>query len=143
MTEEEFRTGKGPAHERSLSEFSDEPQQPDHINPLGQSERELEQARRLERERVMALAQSNRSLINDMNTVAAHGDTDGVEPLMQFFTAERAGHVSPKLATAIHAIFLYGAQGIVAELPRNPERTVALRKLLEARDCAMRAAVMK
>jgi hypothetical protein len=31
------------------------------------------------------------------------------------------------------------AQWIVATLPRNPERTTALRKLLEAKDCAVRA----
>jgi len=31
------------------------------------------------------------------------------------------------------------AQWIVDVLPRNPERTVALRKLLEAKDCAVRA----
>ena len=31
------------------------------------------------------------------------------------------------------------AQWIVATLPRNPERTVALRKLLEAKDAAVRA----
>lgn len=28
-------------------------------------------------------------------------------------------------------------------LPRNPERTVALRKLLEAKDCAIRALLFK
>ena len=31
------------------------------------------------------------------------------------------------------------AENIVATLPSNPERTVALRKLLEAKDCAVRA----
>lgn len=31
------------------------------------------------------------------------------------------------------------AQRIVETLPRNPERTVALRKLLEAKDAAVRA----
>lgn len=31
------------------------------------------------------------------------------------------------------------AEWIVATLPMNPERTVALRKLLEAKDCAVRA----
>jgi hypothetical protein len=35
------------------------------------------------------------------------------------------------------------AQRIVAEVPRNPERTVALRKLLEAKDAAVRAALAK
>ena len=31
------------------------------------------------------------------------------------------------------------AERIVEELPSNPERTVALRKLVEAKDCAVRA----
>jgi hypothetical protein len=31
------------------------------------------------------------------------------------------------------------AENIVHDLPRNPERTVALRKLLEAKDAAVRA----
>lgn len=31
------------------------------------------------------------------------------------------------------------AERIIATLPRNPERTVALRKLLEAKDAAVRA----
>ena len=31
------------------------------------------------------------------------------------------------------------AHDIVDKLPSNPERTVALRKLLEAKDCAVRA----
>ena len=35
------------------------------------------------------------------------------------------------------------AEQIVATLPRNPERTVALRKLLEAKDAAVRALVAK
>lgn len=32
---------------------------------------------------------------------------------------------------------------IVDELPSNPERTTALRKLLEAKDCAVRAVIYK
>lgn len=35
------------------------------------------------------------------------------------------------------------AQRIVETLPSNPERTVALRKLLEAKDCAVRALIYK
>jgi hypothetical protein len=31
--------------------------------------------------------------------------------------------------------------GLFETLPRNPERTVALRKLLEAKDAAVRAAI--
>ncbi len=33
------------------------------------------------------------------------------------------------------------AEKIVENLPRNPERTVALRKLLEAKDAAVRAGI--
>jgi len=36
-------------------------------------------------------------------------------------------------------MFALLANEIVATIPRNPERTVALRKLLEAKDCAVRA----
>ena len=35
------------------------------------------------------------------------------------------------------------AEWIEKTLPRNPERTVALRKLLEAKDCAVRAYLYK
>ena len=35
------------------------------------------------------------------------------------------------------------AERIVSFLPRNPERTVALRKLLEAKDAAVRAFIAK
>lgn len=35
------------------------------------------------------------------------------------------------------------AQQIIDTLPRNPERTVALRKLLEAKDAAVRALLAK
>jgi hypothetical protein len=35
------------------------------------------------------------------------------------------------------------AYQIVDTLPSNPERTVALRKLLEAKDCAVRALLYK
>ena len=36
-----------------------------------------------------------------------------------------------------------GADGVRFPLPRNPERTVALRKLLEAKDAAVRALLAK
>ena len=35
------------------------------------------------------------------------------------------------------------AQEVVNNLPSNPERTVALRKLLEAKDAAVRSAITK
>jgi hypothetical protein len=57
------------------------------------------------------------------------------EPILQFFAYD---HLPPHLA-AISKEFGVLAQTIVTELPRNPERTVALRKLLEAKDAAVRA----
>jgi len=57
------------------------------------------------------------------------------ERLLQFFTYE---HLPSHLQT-ISKPFCKLAQQIVRDLPQNPERTVALRKLLEAKDCAVRS----
>ena len=51
-------------------------------------------------------------------------------------------HLPPHLQ-AISKPFSDLADQIVATLPRNPERTVALRKLLESKDAAVRAAIAK
>lgn len=58
---------------------------------------------------------------------------------MQFFAFEHL----PEQLQAVSRPFGELAQKIVATLPRNPERTVALRKLLEAKDAAVRALVAK
>lgn len=47
----------------------------------------------------------------------------------------------PDHLKARSAPFCALARRIVDEVPRNPERTVALRKLLEAKDAAVRAAL--
>jgi hypothetical protein len=57
------------------------------------------------------------------------------EPLLQFFAYD---HLREDLK-AISAPFGILANALVDTLPRNPERTTALRKLLEAKDCAVRA----
>lgn len=61
------------------------------------------------------------------------------EPLLQFF---HHSHLPPNfghsLAT-VNMMFKALADQIVATMPRNPERTVALRKLVEAKDCVVRA----
>ena len=57
------------------------------------------------------------------------------EYLLQFFAYE---HLPPHLAE-VSRPFCELAKDIVVKLPRNPERTVALRKLLEAKDAAVRA----
>ncbi len=61
------------------------------------------------------------------------------EPILQFFAFE---HLPEKLQ-AVSKPFGQLAREIVDNLPRNPERTVALRKLLEAKDAAVRALVFK
>lgn len=57
------------------------------------------------------------------------------ESILQFFAV---GHLPPHLA-AVSAPFAALAEHIVASCPRNPERSASLRKLLEAKDCAVRA----
>lgn len=59
--------------------------------------------------------------------------------LLQFFAYE---HLPPHLQ-AVSKSFGELAERIVETLPSNPERTVALRKLLEAKDCAVRAVLFK
>lgn len=75
------------------------------------------------------------------------------EPILQFFSY---AHLPPHLA-GISKPFCELAYAIAhgdncsesgnttfgGPLPRNPERTVALRKLLEAKDAAVRAAMFK
>lgn len=61
------------------------------------------------------------------------------EHIMQFFAYT---HLPARLQT-ISAPFGNLAEAMVISLPRNPERTVALRKLLEAKDAAVRALVAK
>ncbi len=59
--------------------------------------------------------------------------------LMQFF---EFAHLPPHLQEVSQSFYTL-ATHIVAVLPDNPERTVALRKLLEAKDCAVRARLFK
>jgi hypothetical protein len=66
-------------------------------------------------------------------------ETPQPDRMLQFFTYT---HLPPHLGQ-ISAPFCTLAEQIVATLPSNPERTVALRKLLEAKDCAVRALLFK
>lgn len=50
------------------------------------------------------------------------------------------GHLPEKLQ-AVSAPFCELARMIASDIPSGPERTVALRKLLEAKDAAVRAAL--
>jgi len=59
--------------------------------------------------------------------------------MLQFFAFEHL----PAHLKEISEPFSVLAHKIVNNLPANPERTVALRKLLEAKDCAVRTLIYK
>ena len=61
------------------------------------------------------------------------------EPMLQFFAYE---HLPTHLQEHSKPFGDF-AKRLCETLPRNPERTVALRKLLEAKDCAVRAKIYK
>lgn len=77
--------------------------------------------------------------------------TNDIHPAPTEFSAEeiqtdhvlRYFHYShlPEALQARSKPFCGVAREIIDTLPRNPERTVALRKLLEAKDAAVRAAI--
>lgn len=59
------------------------------------------------------------------------------EPMLQFFAYSHL----PEELRRVSAPFGDLARALVETLPRNPERSAALRKLLEAKDCAVRASI--
>jgi hypothetical protein len=61
------------------------------------------------------------------------------EPMMQFFDYAHLREELQGVSSQFHTL----AAKLVETLPRNPERTVALRKLLESKDCAVRALLYK
>lgn len=67
--------------------------------------------------------------------VAMLDEAERTEPLLQYF---KHAHLPPHLA-AVSAPFADLAHTLVRKLPRSAERTVAVRKLLESKDCAVRA----
>lgn len=61
------------------------------------------------------------------------------ELILQFFAYDHL-----PVALQAHSLpFAILAKTLCETLPRNPERTVALRKLLEAKDAAVRASIFK
>jgi hypothetical protein len=58
-------------------------------------------------------------------------------PILRYFDFD---HLPPNLR-AVSSPFYELAHGLVEVLPPGPETTVALRKLLESKDAAMRAAL--
>lgn len=74
-----------------------------------------------------------------MNNPTKEKQMGDQEFLLQFFGYS---HLPEKLQN-ISKPFGDLAQQIVDTLPKNAERTTALRKLLEAKDCAVRANIAK
>ena len=66
-------------------------------------------------------------------------DEQHQEHIMQFFTYSHL----PEHLQKVSKPFSNVASQLANDLPRNPERSAALRKLLEAKDAAVRAAVAK
>ena len=62
-----------------------------------------------------------------------------MDHIEQFFSYS---HLPPHLQEVSRQFFDV-ALWITTALPRNPERTVALRKLLEAKDAAVRASIAR
>lgn len=60
------------------------------------------------------------------------------EPIAQFFSYS---HLPPHLAAVSRGFAIMAL--LTLELPRNAERSAGLRKLIEAKDCAVRAAIAK
>lgn len=61
------------------------------------------------------------------------------DPMLQFF---EYAHLPPALQETSKP-YCALAHHAVATQPRNPERTAGLRKILEAKDCAVRAVLYK
>ena len=83
------------------------------------------------------------STVDDCGLVELRGPemqtTQRVEHILQFFAFEHLpGHLQ-----AISKPFADMAHQLMQTLPQNAERTVAFRKLLEAKDAAVRALIAK
>jgi len=66
------------------------------------------------------------------------GEEIATDPILAFFNY---GHLSNEKLQRVSRPFAELAKVILMNVPRNAERTVALRKLLEAKDAAVRAAL--
>lgn len=78
-------------------------------------------------------------VIDSDDNIAAQLDvsTKNGEYLARFF---KFSHLPPPLRD-VSRVYAALAVFTLQNVPRNPERTVALRKLLESKDCAVRAAL--
>lgn len=78
-----------------------------------------------------------RDVVGSGSGPQSHSAADPAAKLLRFF---KAAHLSPALQ-AVSAKFESLAHELMASLPAGPEKTAGLRKLLEAKDCCVRAAL--
>jgi len=71
------------------------------------------------------------------NSIPTNASPVESDPMLRYFNFDHL----PADLRAVSARFQHLAIALVALLPRTPERTVALRKLLESKDAAVRCAV--
>jgi hypothetical protein len=64
-------------------------------------------------------------------------DGTDIDPVLQYFEYDHL----PERLQEVSRPFYNLADLMRVTLPRSPERTVCFRKLLEAKDCAVRAAI--
>lgn len=64
---------------------------------------------------------------------------DNAKALLQFFEYKHLPDALQSVSKPFHSL----AHQIDASIPGNPEKTTALRKLLESKDCAVRAVIFK
>ena len=72
-----------------------------------------------------------------MNEHFFSDDEIAVDPILVFFDFEHL----PEHLQNISIVFAAAVTRLLGNLPRSAERTMAFRKLLEAKDCAVRAAL--
>lgn len=83
--------------------------------------------------------EKQKTVLERAKVLAGSPPVEPQEYLLQFF---EYGHLPPHMqdtSKQFHDLAL----ALIASVPRNPERTMALRRLLEAKDCAVRAKIFK
>jgi hypothetical protein len=66
-----------------------------------------------------------------------------IHSMLQFFDQQPVTEAERQEIANVRSMYASLAKWIEATLPQNPERTTALRKLLESKDCAVRARIFK
>ena len=107
--------------------------------PPGVVLRQLTEEERTARAHALAESKVNEAEDRRLAEEAGRPEVVDAEALLQFFADEHL----PEHLREHSKPFGDLARRLVETLPSNPERTMVLRKLLEAKDCAVRAKLFK